>query len=306
MSTPFAVRPVAPRRAVGRAVGRPAAPPLRPVTVPVPRARLVVWNAALGGVHLALLVTTLAAGNLGLGAPLYKTQLDFVRLDANCSTCTGWMLVPHYARAGTLPLTWLVALFFALTSAFHFGNAFFWREFYLSQLERCYTPTRWIEYFLSAPVMIVLIGFTLGVRDRSMLIALAALVATTMPFGYVVEAFARPLSETAWDTPLWWQLLPWAIGHVPQLAAWLIILLQFHDSRYDPDDITTSWVYGILYVEVILFFSFGVASAVSHWGTPRHYYRGEILFQVLSLVSKGLLGGLLLANVLMQASFDYR
>jgi hypothetical protein len=280
-------------------------PPPGPVLVPVPRRKLVLWNASLGALHFALLVATLGAGNLGLQGPLYKTQLDFVDFSDNSTTRRGWELVPYYVPTGGLPLTWLVALFFGLTSAFHFGNALVWRDFYFAQLERCYSPTRWIEYFFSAPPMIVLIGYSLGVRDRSMLLALAGLTAATMPYGYVVEVFARPKSLTEWEAPVWWRLLPWALGHVPQLVAWIVILLQFHDSRYDPDDVTPSWVYAILYVELLLFLSFGAASALSHWDAPEHYVRGEILFQVLSLVSKGLLGLLLLVNVLMQAEFDY-
>ena len=37
---------------------------------------------------------------------------------------------------------------------------------------------------------------------------------------------------------------------------------------------------------------------------PRHFYRGELAFQVLSLTAKGLLGGLLLGNVLMLSAFE--
>ena len=43
---------------------------------------------------------------------------------------------------------------FVLSAAFHLLNATLLRALYLRNLERCYSPTRWIEYALSAPIMI--------------------------------------------------------------------------------------------------------------------------------------------------------
>ena len=63
-------------------------------------------------------------------------------------------------------------------------------------------------------------------------------------------------------------------------------------------------MYVILWAELALFFSFGLGSLVSQLAPPRYFYRGELLFQVLSLVSKGLLGGLLLSQVLMLSRFE--
>ena len=211
---------------------------------------------------------------------------------------------PIYVDAGTLPYTVIVALFFALSCLFHALNATVLRPFYLSQLERCYTPTRWVEYFFSAPLMIVAIGYALGIRDRSLLWTIATLVAITMPFGYWVEVVARPCPcLDAWTQPLSIRLFPWIVGHVPQLVAWLVIILQFYDGA-DPDDKAPDFVHVILWSELVLFFSFGLASLWSQLTTPRYFYQGELLFQFLSLASKGLLGGLLLSNVLMLSRFE--
>jgi hypothetical protein len=63
-------------------------------------------------------------------------------------------------------------------------------------------------------------------------------------------------------------------------------------------------VHAILWAELVLFFSFGLASLWSQIQPPKRFYQGELMFQVLSLVSKGLLGSLLIANVLMLSRFD--
>ena len=177
------------------------------------------------------------------------------------------------------------------------------RRFYLDQLELCYTPTRWIEYFLSATVMIVIISYTLGIRDRDTLLSIGALVATTMTFGYWVEVGGRPRNANEWTSDLYQRLLPWVLGHIPQIVAWTLIIMRFYNVLSE-DDRAPAFVHAILWSEFVLFFSFGAASLMSQVYPPRLFYRGEIVFQMLSLLSKGILGGILLANVLLYSSFD--
>ena len=304
------LRALAAGRHTSRRRGRRRRPRRRPaVVLEVPRARLTMWNLALALFHGGLAALTLAVGNVDLAVPVYKTVLDFRVLNATDANGTSaptdaWELVPSYARSGSLPFTVLTAAFFLLSATFHLLNATLLRGVYLRELARCCTPTRWVEYFLSAPIMMVLIAYMLGVRDRASLLAVAALVAATMPYGYWVEQLGRPASPEAWTRSLAYRLTPWAVGHVPQLAAWAIVLLQFYDGTADPADVTPAFVHVILWAQLVLFFSFGAASLLAQAAAPRLFYRGEVLFQVLSLVSKGLLGGLLLANVLMLSSFE--
>ena len=149
--------------------------------------------------------------------------------------------------------------------------------------------------------MFVLIAYSMGTRSAETIAATAVLVAITMPFGYWVETVARPLSMEVWSAPLSARLTPWALGHIPQVTAWGIVIGQLYNS-----DLTgVPWfVYCILWIELLFFFSFGLASLWSQLVTPRNWYKGEIGFQVLSLLSKGVLGLLLLSNVLMLSQFD--
>lgn len=295
---------------------------LHDVVVPVPRTTLTLWNVAMFLFHAGLATLTLTLGKWELTAPTYKTVLDFRYRDQtgsgddadggfiDASSGSGdhrdrpWELVPLYQRSDwDLPITALVALFFVLSASAHLLNATLLRSWYLSELERCRTPTRWIEYSLSAPTMIVIIAYSLGVRSRTELLAITTLVSITMPFGYWVEVVARPASHTAWTLPLHTRLLPWWLGHLPQTVAWLLIILQFYDGA-DPVDKAPDFVHVILWTELVLFFSFGFASLWSQLQPPERFYQGELLFQILSLVSKGLLGSLLIANVLMLSRFD--
>ncbi len=270
-------------------------------TVIVPKSTLTGWNAAMALFHAALAILTLAVGNSNLQAPVYKTALNFTFRNATDQTA-GWDLVPVYQESFSLPLTWSVALFFVITAVCHLGNATLWRAYYLRELAECRTPSRWTEYFFSAGLMMFLIAYSLGVRERSLLLCVTVLVSVTMPFGYWTEVVARPASPDAWRDPLSYRLFPWILGHVPQTVAWLVVLLQFYDVDYL--DLVPGFVHAILWGELVLFFSFGGAALWSQLGPPRLFYRGELLFQVLSLVSKGILGGILLVNVLMLSQFD--
>ena len=272
------------------------------VTVPVPRRMLLGWNVGMFLFHSLLAFVTLYVGNRSLTVAIYKTALTFSYRDEEDESA-GWDITPTYVTAGELPFTWLVATFFLLSALFHLLNATLLRRFYFAELERCRTPTRWIEYFLSAPVMIVLIAYGLGQRNRDMLVALFGLVAITMPFGYWIEVEGRPLSPTEWTKPLCSRLYPWFIGHVPQVFAWLLIIVPFYEA-IGPIDATPWFVYFILWAELVFFFSFGVGSLVSQMVPPKRFYEGELVFQVLSLVSKGVLGLVLITNVLMLSSFD--
>jgi len=284
----------------GRAVHIQVATPCDvDVRVPVPRQLLRVSNFSMALFHAALTTLTLALGNLDLTVPLYRSEL-FV----TSNTSTPVEIYPILVE-DSLPLafTWLTASFFAITCAAHLLNATLLQKVYLDQLSQCKPPFRWIEYALSAPIMMVLIAYALGVRDRSLLFAIGTLVATTMSFGWWVEVSARPTSQDEWCAPLWERLLPWAFGHVPQLAAWIIVILQLYDGVKCISCVPW-FVFVILWVELVLFFSFGAATLVSQCQPPKRYYQGELLFQALSLVSKGLLGGLLIANVLMRSRYE--
>jgi hypothetical protein len=267
----------------------------------IPRTLLTCWNAAMFLFHSGLLFITLYLGNRDLSVPIYRTELLFRTINVTNSSVRPWELVPSYVEAGTLPFTWLTASFFFLSALFHFLNATFLRSYYLSKLEECCTPTRYLEYTFSASVMILLISYTLGVRERMLLIASAVLIGITMPFGYWCEHLARPAGPDSWVKPFDRRIFPWVIGHIPQVTAWAIIIVNFYDEN---EGRAPDFVHGILWGELALFFSFGFVALYQQCTVPRNFYKGELMFQVLSLVSKGLLGGILIANVLILSSFE--
>lgn len=292
------------------------APLVEAVSVPVPETFLLFWNLGMAAFHMSFVLATVVLATPDLTVPVYRTSLQFEILLPNGTfvvqhedefdgvvNTTVFRLTPYYEETGKIHLTMLTVSFFLLSSLFHTLNATLLRDFYTSELSHCRTPTRWIEYSLSAPVCFVLIAYGMGVRSQGTLLASAGLVCATMPFGFWTETLARPVSGSKWASPLWVRLLPWLAGHVPQSIAWTVVLLQFYDNGWNIGRVP-AFVHAILWSELVLFFSFGVASLVSQVLPPRLFWYGELGFQILSLVSKGVLGGLILGNVLMLSEFD--
>lgn len=282
----------------------------------IPERLLVRWNLAMAAMHGSLIIITLSLANWNLDAPIYRTSLQIEYRNGTDGNWTladdaprdggadrAWRVIPYHEEKGSINLTFLTAAFFFLSFFFHIGNATFWRRLYISELQHCRTPTRWVEYCLSAPVMFVLIAYGVGVRGRDVLLATATLISITMAFGHYTELRARPASRDRWELPLQKRLIPWVIGHFPQAIAWVLVLLQFYSNSWDIDRVP-DFVHVIVFSELALFWSFGVAALISQLFPPRSFYKGELMFQVLSLLSKGLLGILLLTNIIMLSRFD--
>jgi hypothetical protein len=64
---------------------------------------------------------------------------------------------------------------------------------------------RWIEYFASASVMILLMALSLGIREMNTLFLLFVCMSTTQVFGFITELYSRPVIKrdgTEYKTPV--------------------------------------------------------------------------------------------------------
>lgn len=266
-------------------------------------------NNAMFLFHTAFLSTTLVLGELSLAPEIYKLDLNASLTDfQDYSNYTlqnapsGWdEPLKSFLRISTkrqtfgLPMTWLVALFFFLSAFFHFGNANLWWKYYIRKLENQQAPTRWIEYTLSASTMILIVSYGAGVRIDVELFMLFILIATTMFFGHLTEVISKKsTSEDSWTLPFSERVIPHLMGYLPQISAWIVILYIYLDNSEGAPDFVTV----IIFTELALFFSFGFVQLFVLLRAPSKYVQGELMYQILSLVSKGLLGIIMLSNVI--------
>ncbi len=159
-------------------------------------------------------------------------------------------------------------------------------RWYSRCLDRRANYARWIEYSVSASIMIVLIGLFVGIRDLAAVAALFAANTAMILFGLLMERQQRP--GTADWSAFWFGSL---IGIVP----WLLIVVYLVQPPTVP-----GFVYAITVVQFVLFFSFAVNMALQYAevGWWRDYVHVEVTYIVLSLTAKSLLAWLIFANVL--------
>ncbi len=186
-------------------------------------------------------------------------------------------------------LGWAVAVFSILSAAFHMLVASPWGwPRYVAELGREQNRFRWVEYSLSASLMIVLIAGLVGIVDIAALLALFGVNASMILFGWLMETSSRPQGEVSWT--------PFVFGCIAGAFPWTAILVYLVGA-----DTVPGFVYGI-FVSLFVFFN---CFALNQWlqyrriGPWRSYQFGERAYIVLSFTAKSALAWQIFANVLV-------
>lgn len=174
-----------------------------------------------------------------------------------------------------------VAAFLYLSALAHFvissPGVFGW---YRGQLERNRNYARWVEYSLSASLMIVLIAMLTGISDIAALVALFGVNASMILFGWLQEKYEEPGSG-GW-LPFWFGCIA---GAVPWVAIGIYISTPTNDAQ------APGFVIGI-FVSLFAFFNIFALNQVLQYrqsGKWRNYLFGEAAYIVLSLTAKSAL-----------------
>ncbi len=172
-----------------------------------------------------------------------------------------------------------VALFLALAAVDHLLTATIGRSVYEADLQRGINRFRWVEYSISATVMVLLIGSYSGITEITAVIGIAGANVAMILFGWLQERFNPPDRSTTTMLPFWF-------GTVAGIAPWIAIWFNVTTADEVP-----GFVYGIVVVETVLFFSFGLNQWLQYRRVRRwsDYLFGEKSYLVLSLVAKSLL-----------------
>lgn len=239
--------------------------------------RLRIFNTVMAPVHFTQgVIVLLLSTDFSL-----PVTTSFLRFDESTEK-----LVEDPNTLGDLRLAPLVALFLFLSGAAHLVLTLpVVNDWYNRNLARGINYARWVEYAVSASVMIVVIAMLTGVYDLGSLIMLFVLNATMISFGLVMEIQnkGRAKEDVNW-TPFW---LGSAVGAVP----WIIIgLYLFAPATRSVGDVPT-FVYGIFGSLFIFFNVFAINMFLQYKkiGRWRDYLHGERAYIVLSLTAKSAL-----------------
>ncbi|CAN5485015.1 heliorhodopsin HeR [soil metagenome] len=243
--------------------------------------RLRLLNAVFGTAHLAQAIAfVLLATDVSLDvSSTYPTGPPGERV-------TGDRLEVLFSYR----LGFAVAAFAALSALFHFVIASPWGwPRYLGELRSQRNRFRWVEYSLSASLMIVLIAGITGISDIVALLALFGVNASMILFGWLMETTNDADEDVDWT--------PFAFGSIAGAIPWIGIGIYLVGGG----SAVPNFVYGI-YVSIFVFFNcFAVNQFLQYRRVGRwsDYLFGERAYVWLSLAAKSALAWQLYANVIM-------
>ena len=164
-------------------------------------------------------------------------------------------------------------------------------DWYEANLRRGVNYARWIEYSVSASLMVVLIGMLPGITNLYAVIGLFAVNASMILFGLVMEQIneqGKPVN--------WW---PFVFGCFAGIVPWIAITVALITSQSEGDGVP-GFVYGIFVSLFVLFNCFGLNQWLQYRGRGKFaiYLYGEKVYIVLSLVAKSALAWQVFAGTL--------
>jgi len=151
---------------------------------------------------------------------------------------------------------------------------------------------RWIEYFFSSSIMIVLIAQITGISDIAALIAIFSVNACMILFGALQEKYETP------GKPSW---LPFWFGSFAGIIPWVAIAIYVWAPGLDVSP--PGFVYGIIASLFVFFNCFAINMVLQYKkvGPWQDYLFGEKVYILLSLTAKALLAWQVFFPVLMSA-----
>ena len=247
--------------------------------------RLRRFNLIMGLVHLAT------------GLVMWLSSNDF-ELQVSSFTLNGPPGTPlaegELFEALSFPLGFWTAMFLFLSAVAHLFVATVGFDLYRSELRAGRNRIRWVEYSLSATLMVVLIAVVTGVTDTAALIAIIGVNISMILFGWLMETVNPPGSPVYWS-PFWFGCIA---GATPWIAIATSVVLSVSEAD---DGGPPGFVYGILVTIFVMFNTFAIVQWLQYRGRGRFadYAVGESVYIWLSLIAKSLLAWQIWGNTLI-------
>ena len=240
------------------------------------------YNLAAGCLHLAQAVAIVVLAN-SFSLPVRATYM---------TGPPGPNVGNQTVTLFNLSFAWAIAAFFALSALAHFTVAGPGWDSYKVQLLKCRNPYRWLEYSLSASIMIVLIAMLVGINDIAALLALVGVNASMIGFGWMQERYETPGGGLG---PFW-------IGCIAGIVPWIAIAVYLAGPGANQH--APGFVYGIFFSLFVFFNCFAINQLLQYKkvGKWSNYLVGERAYVTLSLIAKSLLAWQIFAPTLASSA----
>lgn len=266
------------------------------------KSSLAVHNWTAFGVHTALLVAVLVIFLTTQSGGRYKYTVHGLKTVATgegegAEEEDGIPGVKtEVARIGKFRVWWLMAAFAAVTAIAHlvYATDGFGSGWYSEMIAAENNWGRWIEYAISASIMILIVGLMSRASEITAWTGLAVATACTMPCGDIVEkvlagvksgAFAESaLPIVAIATAIGWGLQTWVAAGVSGN------FFSALDGAKKADKKVPWWVYVVIFPSIAAFLSFGVLQLWHMTHFREASYSGvEKRYLALSFIAKAFL-----------------
>ena len=231
------------------------------------------FNFVMGGLHLVQGIAMLWLSN-SFSTPVMSSYLKF-----DTSTMS---LTPSPETLFSLKVGPMVAAFLFMSAIAHFLVSTVFNKWYNENLAKGINYARWIEYFFSSSVMIVIIAMLVGIYDIASLLLIFFLNGMMILFGWMMELHNQTTSKTNWTS--------FYFGCIAGIVTWIAIAIYLFGAG-GGDNKAPSFVYWI-YFSIFLFFNCFAVNQVLQYkkvGKWQDYLYGERAYIILSLVAKSLL-----------------
>ena len=296
------------------------------------------WNWFGFGTHLALFIAfviwlTIALKPAFRDADVYRIAVAEPANPSDLQTSINFPI--KLQGIGSINVPALLYSFFGVTFFFHllYATDFFGAGYYSKAILQGWNPFRWLEYGISATIMILILALLSGCRDINSFLPIMVACAVTQGFGFLIEkniiqyGYAKSVFETM-SIQKGTEALETFVGSTLKSArttvlaatgiAWPLLLIGvwvpilytismvIQDANgYDKS--VPTWVPVIVALQLFYYTCFGF---VQSWQVDRvrkfldlpRYFTVEKLYLLLSLTAKATLGGVLAYGLLLRQS----
>ena len=240
------------------------------------------FNLTMGFLHLVQGIIILIISK-SFTLPISGNYLAFDKISQS--------LLPTTKVLFDLSLPMLIAVFFFLSAGAHLIISTFYNKQYNKDLSKGINVIRWIEYSVSASIMMVAISLLVGIYDAMSLVMIFALTAIMNLLGLVMEVHNQTTKRTNW--------LSFILGSFAGIIPWLVVAFYMWLGA-DNGSSAPTFVYWI-FVSIFIFFNCFAINMVLQYkkiGKWKDYLYGERAYIILSLVAKSLLAWQVFAGTL--------
>ena len=194
----------------------------------------------------------------------------------------------------------LLITFFLVTGAFHTFYALDLGGLYSEALANQNNYYRWLEYSITATIMINIVARSAGVNDQEALILMNAATVGTMLQGQIVETTLANRGNITLVDRNKNVIAATLVGWILMLSVFGVIIKKFNETIADVETFANvdipDWIPAVVWSQFIFYNIFGFWQLwhILQSNNPNFDYSNiEMGYNVLSITSKTVLGGIL-------------